>query len=283
MSGHTGESFKVLDRYGNIYLCNLEYSDGVHNINLGGTYNHACVRIQVTPTQAYLESVSYYRGCNFNRDGLSQGTRGTKSMVLTVLCITKHLHPTVSEYVFSDNSSVGDEMTGFKLYKYYLLKHGKTWYQTFLTLEDSTLLTLLYNKLSQPLPPLTPSTMQSIATGYNIDMKKITDTVAICKYIHAPCTWYKFHTILFSSNPDTKNNATFDSMLRYHVSPTFPRELSDLVYHGLFHDIPCEYVYKIEKQARYTPFGSTVLGGARQDQRKIIYRHQFANGEEDTE
>lgn len=247
-------SYRVVDQHGNIYLCNLQYSieEGEHTISLGGTHSNPCVRIRVTPEAAILEGVSYYLRCNVNKNGLPRGVKGSKSMVQTALCIAKHFYPMVKKYQFHDISEFVDGQTNFTLPKYYLLKHGVTWYQSFLKLENRYALTELRRKLSS----LISGSISILSHGYGIDALKIRSVLSACTQ---DSSWYDFHKKLFEMYPDTVNDVYFNKILNFHMDTGFHDELSNILYTGLFQDIPCDNVFKMEQLSKYIPFGQ--LGG----------------------
>lgn len=213
-------SFQVTDKNDNIFLMNHTVDNELESyvIELGATYYEPCVRLSSSfgDDKFYLESVIYDSKCAYN--GMARGVQGTKSMVLTALCIAKHFYPDIKEYVIQDNSEIVDNNVVFNLHQFYLLTRGESWYQSFLKLKGDGQLRLLDKKLSKPV-----SITHKFEETYQIDPASI-----------EPSNWYQFHTKLFQSFPKLKTNTMFRQIIIYHTSHDFASSLHGAQYSGFF-------------------------------------------------
>jgi hypothetical protein len=97
-------------------------------------YKEKCVIIIVYTNDplAHIEGVSYKDTCAMNElsmKGLDPGV-GTVKMVKTALLFSLQLYPHVEGFTFKDASIIEcNHNKHIKLTYFYLMKHGKTWYQ----------------------------------------------------------------------------------------------------------------------------------------------------------
>lgn len=259
-------SYKVIDKYNNVYLCNEEYDESTktHNIELGGSINTPCVGLTLSDGQFYLNEVTYNEKCSFN--GLVRGSRGTKSMVLTALCIAKHLEPTVSTFIIQDNSDIITTTGDFSLHDYYIITRGYTWYQSFLDLASGDSLQILVNKLRQNIN-WNPT---EIANKYGM---VLTDVKTVLYKCETTCTWLEFNFTLFTVFPEKRFNSMFAQIIDAHTTKGFHKRLHIKPYIGIFSDIACDQVYTMERRSKYLPFNSQTGG-------KKKSKHVFYLGEE---
>ena len=80
-----------------------------------------------TPNLVWLEFFSYHQNCNINKD-LIHG-EGTFNMMSTFIKYIKQKHPEIQFIKLSDKSEFICSDTKISLYKLYMLKYGKSFYE----------------------------------------------------------------------------------------------------------------------------------------------------------
>lgn len=238
----TVHSYSVEDKHGNKYLCNHEFNmkTNEHSIKLGATHSSPCVTIEYDASSNgfWISNAFYNTRCAY---GGLQRNIGTKSMIYTALCITKAIYPKVKTFMLQDNSQVETQSGSFKLYEYYLLTRGTSWYQSFLPIVGDTNLQILYNILSRGVT----QTPQEIATMYGIKKSLIENTYIKCAQ-NDRFTWLMFHNMLFNDYKHLRTNDILRKVLVYHTSDTFAGKLFGAKYTGSFDDIHCDGILGME-------------------------------------
>lgn len=275
------ESYRVTDRYKNEYLCNIVREEGDYlNITIGGPYNSPCVSLVYSDEQFYIEGVSYHNDCSFN--GLGKGQQGTQSMILTILCIAKHLFNNVSTFTLDDLSGVSlPNGHKFSLYLYYVVTRGYTWYQSFLTIRDKPVIEDLRKKLFMKIT----GTVQSVSQGYGIHPDIVRDALTHCT---TESNWCDFHVALFTRHPDLKKDSIFNRIIDYHMYNRYHTEFKiteNKIFTGFFKDVPCIQI-TLTKLPKFLPFSletKRLIGGGTSHKPLWFYksRHVFQSGEED--
>ena len=80
-----------------------------------------------SPNLVWLEFFSYYKNCNVNKD-LIHG-EGTFNMMTTFIKYIKQKHPEIQVIKLSDKAEFICSDTKISLYKLYMLKYGKSFYE----------------------------------------------------------------------------------------------------------------------------------------------------------
>jgi hypothetical protein len=127
-------TFYTVSAHTTSFYCKVvKYGDTKATVSIGGK-NEYCVTIAVTldSTEAYIDRIEYSKACV--KDGSLEHKEGTAHLVSASLWTCHQLFPHVTIFTFQDDSHIYCK-EGSKLYKLnlaydYILKYGKTWYES---------------------------------------------------------------------------------------------------------------------------------------------------------
>ena len=108
------------------------YDEEDERINIFIGKKHQCVYgiiDKATPDLVWLEWFNYHQNCNLTQD-LVKG-KGTVNMMTTFIKYIKEYHPDIKIIKLSDKSEFICSNVSISLYKLYMLKYGKSFYEKF--------------------------------------------------------------------------------------------------------------------------------------------------------